>query len=74
LGQHIVNTLGGARINTLGGVWVSVSIIRMTSCQHRHHQDESRSTSASLGCVRSNCVNSQPVAKASRSTYRMVVG
>jgi hypothetical protein len=74
LGQHIVNTLGGARINTLGGVWVSVSIIMMTSRQHRHHQDESGSTSASLGCVRSNCLNSQPVAMASRLTYRMVVG
>jgi len=74
VGEHGVNTLGGARINTLGGVWVNIGIIRMSLGQHRHHQDEFGSTSASLGCVRSDFITGQPVAKPSRSTYSMVFG
>jgi hypothetical protein len=63
LGGHCVNALGGPRINTHGGVWVNIGIIRINWGQRQQHQDEFGSTLASLGCVQSDFVRGQPVAR-----------
>ena len=78
---HRQDTFGTIRESSLAGLWANIMSTPSEDIVSTPSEDivstpseEFGSTSASSGCVRSDFVTGQPVAKPSRSTYSKVFG